>query len=346
VLAERATGSGRLAVEAAAFNDAIILNWIFFFFVACVFSFFCFLFCCCPGAKPHHPFRSADPNATNQQTNKRNHNKQTHNKQTKMAHTAHHDERMMEELRMTPAEIEERCEAVAAMVRAAANGGTDSNGGSAGGVVFFTGAGISRACGVPDYRSRDGCWSLAAAGKTREAPTTPMHLTYPSLTHRAIVSFQQQGKLQLLISQNVDGLHRRSGIVDAKICELHGNSNIEECASCGKPHHRDLPIHGDDQHFTGRKCVACGGALRDTIINFGENLSPLVLERAFAASRTAAVHIVVGSSCVVAPASKLPVETKQSGGKLVVVNLQRTPLVCGGAARYRAPAGSGRSKLN
>ena len=231
-----------------------------------------------------------------------------------MAHTAHRDSKMMEEIRMTGADVASAAAHVAQLVRAAER------------VVFFTGAGLSTSCGIADYRGPTGVWTLAAQGRTRAEPTTPMHLADPSPAHMAIVEFQRRGKLSLLISQNVDGLHRRSGVDADNMCELHGNSNMEECGDCGKPHHRELHIHGDARHFTGRKCVACGGPLRDTIINFGENLSPVVLEKAFERSRTADLHICLGSSLTVSPACDLPRETKRRGGKVVICNLQRTPL--------------------
>lgn len=234
-----------------------------------------------------------------------------------MSHTAHRDQRMMEEITMSPEELNSKCEQLAELVKKTSK------------IIFFSGAGLSTASDIGDYRSSTGLWTLASQGREREFKSVPLHLAKPNLGHMSIVEFQNRGKLGCVISQNVDGLHLKSGILPDNICELHGNSTVEECDQCGKAHHRDICISGDAQHYTGRRCVACGdsGRLRDSIINFGENLNPRILERAYDESRHADLHICIGSSLGVSPACDLPRETKRkNGGKIVIVNLQRTPL--------------------
>ena len=83
--------------------------------------------------------------------------------------------------------------------------------------------------------------------------------------------------LKFIISQNIDGLHRKSGIPRHRIAELHGNTNLEICAKCGQDYVRDFRTRCKtqfDDHVTGRNCdnQECGGELRDTIVNFGESL--------------------------------------------------------------------------
>jgi NAD-dependent histone deacetylase SIR2 len=93
----------------------------------------------------------------------------------------------------------------------------------------------------------------------------------PSKTHMAIVELSRRGILKYCISQNIDGLHRRSGLEPDKIAELHGNTNLEKCNQCKRQYFRDYKCKGDryNGHKTGRKCE-CGGDLCDSIIHFGE----------------------------------------------------------------------------
>lgn len=258
-----------------------------------------------------------------------------------MAHTAHRDARMLEEIETSPEKLQQQAREAAGLIRAAHH------------IVVFTGAGISTSAGIPDYRGPEGVWTLAAQSRERTAPVTPMDAATPTYTHMALVKLFEMGKLKQVISQNVDGLHRKSGIPQTGISELHGNTHLEECDTCGKLVARELHIHGNERHYTGRCCCAEGGCLtadgkrpralsqpaggtgneheahgrmRDTIINFGENLSAAVLERAFEHSREADLHICMGSSLTVSPACDLPRETRSCGGKVIIVNLQRTPL--------------------
>lgn len=94
----------------------------------------------------------------------------------------------------------------------------------------------------------------------------------------AMVELMNQDKLKFVISQNVDGLHRKSGIKPNLMAELHGNTNLEHCTVCGREYMRDFSVRTAKtvhEHNTGRKCddPNCRGALKDTIINFGEQLN-------------------------------------------------------------------------
>jgi NAD-dependent histone deacetylase SIR2 len=230
-----------------------------------------------------------------------------------MAHTAHRNPEMMEELRESAEDVARKAIIVAGLIKASRR------------TVFFTGAGISTSAGIADYRGPNGVWTAAAEG--RNVPSRPMLSAVPSFTHMAMAKLSEADRLHFVISQNVDGLHRRSGIPHDKLAELHGNSTIEECSTCAKRFVRDYYIHAPaGNHFTGRVCCACGGQLRDTIINFGEDLPVVELNAGFVNSMKADLHICLGSSLTVSPACDMPGSTKQAGGKLVIVNLQRTPL--------------------
>eukprot|EP00429_Kryptoperidinium_foliaceum_P088024 CAMPEP_0176188538 /NCGR_PEP_ID=MMETSP0121_2-20121125/2966_1 /TAXON_ID=160619 /ORGANISM="Kryptoperidinium foliaceum, Strain CCMP 1326" /LENGTH=548 /DNA_ID=CAMNT_0017527115 /DNA_START=30 /DNA_END=1676 /DNA_ORIENTATION=+ len=234
-----------------------------------------------------------------------------------MAFTAHQDERMLEEVREGPEAIGEKAAAFAEMLRAAEH------------VVVFTGAGISTSAGIPDYRGPEGMWTLQAKGEAHRIRGVDMATMLPTPTHMALAELLRQGLVHHIISQNVDGLHRKSGVPKASLSELHGNGNIEYCSVCRREYLRDFSVHGSSigrAHETGRRCLAarCGGALHDTIINFGESLPPEEVARAFAHAEKADLVLVMGSSLTVAPASDLPRTTKRRGGKLAIVNLQRT----------------------
>ncbi|KAG9231020.1 DHS-like NAD/FAD-binding domain-containing protein [Amylocarpus encephaloides] len=198
--------------------------------------------------------------------------------------------------------------------------------------IVFTGAGVSTSAGIPDFRGPEGAWTLRAQGRERTSKTTSTLQAIPTPAHMALVELQNRGILKHLVSQNCDGLHRRSGILPDRISELHGNSNREFCKDCGKEYIRDFravatyekTVH---DHRTGRKCTLCNGPLLDTIINFGESLPKKHIQNAFDNAKKADLCLVLGSSLTVTPANEVPeVVGKKKNAKLVICNLQKTPL--------------------
>jgi len=210
-------------------------------------------------------------------------------------------------------------------------------------VVFFTGAGISTAASIPDYRGPQGVWTRKAQKKPGPKSIS-FESAIPTATHMALKTLLEDtgSKCQYLISQNVDGLHRRSGIKREKISELHGNTFKEICWSCDADFMRRKEVRGRLNapgtcreclkkvpyfcHCTGRVCTECGCRLKDSIIHFKENLPESALVSGFKHSSEADLHIVLGSSLRVSPACEMPRSTHTHGGKLVVINLQKTPL--------------------
>lgn len=196
--------------------------------------------------------------------------------------------------------------------------------------VAFTGAGCSTAAGIPDFRGPTGVWTLQAQKKPTMKGVN-MLKAIPTFSHMSLIELHRRGILKYLISQNVDGLHRRSGFPPEALSELHGNTNREICSKCGKEYLRDFSCRNAQMvhdHLTGRKCsnLQCGGELMDTIINFEENLPEIPMERGFEHSHKADLHLVLGSSLRVSPACDMPAQTVRAGGRLVVCNLQKTPL--------------------
>ncbi|KAK0653038.1 NAD-dependent deacetylase sirtuin-7 [Cercophora newfieldiana] len=201
--------------------------------------------------------------------------------------------------------------------------------------IVFTGAGVSTSAGIADFRGPTGVWTLRAQGREDKIESVNTLQAIPTPTHMALVALQDQNIMTHLVSQNCDGLHRRSGILPDRISELHGNSNRETCAKgCGKEYIRDFravatyekTVH---DHRTGRKCDACGGNLYDTIINFGEYLPEKPLADAREHAGKADLCLVLGSSLTVPPACTIPEITAKrrfGKGKMVICNLQSTPL--------------------
>ncbi|KAL6400229.1 Sir2 family protein [Ilyonectria robusta] len=197
--------------------------------------------------------------------------------------------------------------------------------------IVFTGAGISTSAGIPDFRGPEGVWTLRAQGRQPTGKAVNTLQAIPTPTHMALLELQNRGILTYLVSQNCDGLHRRSGILPGNISELHGNNNREYCKDCGKEYIRDFravatyekTVH---DHRTGRKCARCDGALHDSIINFGEALPAQPLQDAFDRAEESDLCLVLGSSLTVTPASLIPqIVGRKQGAKLVICNLQSTP---------------------
>ena len=147
----------------------------------------------------------------------------------------------------------------------------------------------------------------------------------------AMVELMNRDILKCVVSQNIDGQHRKSGIHPDRLLEVHGNTNLEVCNKCGREHMRDYRVRTAQKchdHLTGRTCdtPGCGGKLKDTIINFGENLNEYILERGFAEHEQSDLVVCMGSSMRVQPACNMPLGCKPNGGRLVVINLQKTPV--------------------
>lgn len=197
-------------------------------------------------------------------------------------------------------------------------------------MVAFTGAGISTSAGIADFRGPTGKWTMQAQGKKCKSKTTTIR-AIPTPTHMTLVKLQEENILKYIISQNTDGLIRRSGFPKDKLSELHGNTNIEVCEECGQSYFRDGSARrmkkGAD-HFTGRFCkrADCNGRLIGWTIDFGQNLPTKPLQKAEEHAGLADLHLCLGSSLTVSPANDQPQTTKENGGKLVIVNLQETPL--------------------
>lgn len=181
-------------------------------------------------------------------------------------------------------------------------------------LVVFTGAGISTASGLPDFRGPNGIWTRQEKGLP--TPSLSFSSAEPNASHMAIVELQGLGKLDFLISQNVDNLHLKSGIRPELLAELHGNVTKLRCRDCG---------FKCDSFPDLETCPECGGKMASSVVNFGAPLPVKHLEDSESSSKNCDLFIVIGSSLVVYPAADMPRIALDSGSRLVIINKQETP---------------------
>jgi len=215
-------------------------------------------------------------------------------------------------------------------------------------VVVSTGAGVSAESGVPTFRSAGGYWKTFRAESlaTPEAFADHPHAVWewyeyrrglvrevdPNPGHYELARWEKYFSDFTLITQNVDGLHRRAG--SSEPIELHGNIMLTRCHECGEFAEVDPPGEGDPIP----KCQ-CGGSYRPAVVWFGEMLPRGALERAWEAAARADVYLSVGTSSIVQPAASLIQIARQNGAYLIEVNPESTGASCICDAVVRAPSG-------
>jgi NAD-dependent deacetylase len=210
-------------------------------------------------------------------------------------------------------------------------------------LVVFTGAGISTESGIPDFRGPQGIWKrfdpddftidkfLSNAESRRKQwyifkEGLMTDKAVPNAAHVAIAELHKMGRLDCVITQNIDNLHQKAGVPDAKVFELHGNMQWAVCLECGRRYSFSEIRARLDTGEDIPDCSACHGMLKPAIVMFGEQLPYDVLEEAGRRSRSSDLFIVVGSTLVVYPAAYMPRYAVQSGARLVIINLGETPL--------------------
>ncbi|MBD3222111.1 NAD-dependent deacetylase [bacterium] len=206
-------------------------------------------------------------------------------------------------------------------------------------LVVFTGAGVSTLSGLPDFRGEDGIYRQIDGSRVFDIGVFHQDpaffyahgadLVYgldgcePSLVHRECARLEAAGKLLGVVTQNIDMLHQRAG--SEAVVELHGSPATHTCVGCGR-------VQGyawaQERVRTGDlpRCPTCREVLKPDITFFGEMLPPGALEQAAAWAAEADVLLVLGSTLLVQPAASIPMITARSGGELVIVNRDPTPL--------------------
>lgn len=215
--------------------------------------------------------------------------------------------------------------------------------------VVLSGAGMSTASGLPDFRSKTGLWkqrpeALATLNALNNSPDefyffyqwriARLWQTEPNAGHIVLSNLEEKGFLDLIVTQNVDGLHQRAG--SKKIAQLHGTLQTVSCIGCKKvydsrqlvPKDIDWETQTSEGYKHGAECLCevCGKNLRPDVVLFGEQLPGDNWQKAMETARTANLLVVLGSSLLVGPANLLPNYTLRNGGKLIIINNDTTHL--------------------
>jgi len=202
-------------------------------------------------------------------------------------------------------------------------------------IVFFGGAGVSTASGIPDFRSAHGIYA-GPHGRTYEEM---LHVDYmlrypepfwdfyrsvmlyptaaPNRAHHALRALEEGGKLTAVITQNIDGLHQAAG--SQNVLELHGSVHRNYCMGCGARYSLEeiLPM------ATVPRCPVCGGSIRPDVVLYGEPLDDRITQAALSAIRTCDLLIVGGTSLVVYPAAGM-IEYRRARCNMVLINRDAT----------------------
>ena len=202
-------------------------------------------------------------------------------------------------------------------------------------IVFFGGAGVSTESGIPDFRSVDGLYNqkydyppetilshsffLRHTGEFHRFYRDKLlsHDAKPNAAHKKLAEWEQQGKLNAVLTQNIDGLHTAAG--SKKVLELHGSVLRNYCMDCGKFHTVDIIKNGK-----GLPRCECGGLIKPDVVLYEEPLDQSVMEEAIRCIREADMMIIGGTSLAVYPAAGL-IEYFR-GDTLALVNRDATPL--------------------
>jgi len=206
--------------------------------------------------------------------------------------------------------------------------------------VILTGAGISTESGLPDFRSDNGFWTknkpipfnefLLREEKQRLSWERNIELhallknIKPNIGHAFVKKITSLQKNNFLITQNIDGLHQKSGIPKNKIIEIHGSAIEAACLEC-QAEQNILDFHDAIKSKVPLpKCNVCGGIVKVATISFGQPMNEMDMMHASKIVEESDLMIVMGSSLKVLPAGKLPNLAMQSGSKLIILNREKT----------------------
>jgi len=225
-------------------------------------------------------------------------------------------------------------------------------------VVVLTGAGISTESGIPDFRGPNGVWTRNPAAEKqstiqnylaepevrkaawRSRLDSPAWSAEPNAGHRALVALERRGKLQALVTQNIDELHQRAGSSPGMVVEVHGSMRRVMCWQCGRRAPMDEALARvrageDDPH-----CLVCSGILKSDTISFGQALVPEVIERALRVAGEADLLLAIGTTLQVQPVASMVPIAMRAGARVVIVNDQETAMDELADVVIRAPIGA------
>jgi NAD-dependent deacetylase len=211
-------------------------------------------------------------------------------------------------------------------------------------VVVLTGAGISTDSGIPDFRGPQGLWTKDP--KAEKSAHIDVYMSDPEVRkrswqtrigwaernsepnagHLALVELERRGKLDAIVTQNIDGLHQAAGSDPDKVIEIHGTMREVMCMTCDERAPMERAIARVKAGEEDPPCRTCGGILKSATISFGQNLVREDLERSDRAALGADLLLAVGSTLAVYPAAGLVPVAKRAGARIVIVNAEPTEM--------------------
>jgi NAD-dependent deacetylase len=211
-------------------------------------------------------------------------------------------------------------------------------------LVALTGAGISTDSGIPDFRGPQGVWTKNPEAEKmatlqnymadrevrkrawRSRLDSPYLTAEPNAGHRALVDLERRGKLDTLITQNVDGLHVKAGTSTARVIEIHGHTREVVCMACGERAAMERALARVRAGEEDPPCRSCGGVLKAATISFGQSLVADDLLRAQSAARHCDLMLAVGSTLAVFPIAGVVPIAREAGARVVILNAEPTAM--------------------
>jgi NAD-dependent deacetylase len=216
-------------------------------------------------------------------------------------------------------------------------------------IVVLTGAGVSTASGIPDFRGPEGVWTKNPAAERLSnidafVSSSEVRIEAwqrllrrreieirPNRAHRALVDFESTGKLKALITQNTDGLHAAVGSDPSLLIEVHGNSLSTRCLQCGDETPTSEIVERVAAGELDPHCHAivdnegCGGVLKTAVVSFGQPLPDAAFALAEYRAKTCQLLLCIGSTLSVRPVEGLVPKALDRGARLVIINAEPTP---------------------
>jgi len=207
-------------------------------------------------------------------------------------------------------------------------------------VVVLTGAGLSTASGIPDFRSPGGRWEryqpvplpeFLADEAARERywrykgeTWQLIRVAEPNPGHRALADLAHAGHVEMLVTQNVDGLHERSGFPRERLVDIHGTDSEVECMGCHRRAERAVAQTAWEAGTAVPRCP-CGAPWKPATISFGQALVEADLSRALRAAAAADLFVAAGTSLVVGPVNQMLPIAARAGARTAILTASETP---------------------
>src|SRR5881296_4617899 len=211
-------------------------------------------------------------------------------------------------------------------------------------IVALTGAGISTDSGIPDFRGPQGVWTRNPGAEKlatlqhyladpevrkrawRSRLESPAWQAKPNDGHRALVTLERRGKLDMLITQNIDGLHLKAGSSPERVIEIHGTMHEVVCLACGQRAAMERTLARIRAGEDDPPCRSCGGILKSATISFGQGLVQEDLKRAQRAAASSDLMLAVGTKLSVYPIAGVVPVAKRAGARVVILNAEPTEM--------------------